>query len=227
MPGFDGNGNYIRSFNWTNDAANSIDITASSVDTEDNGFAAGLSLCLTRDNQGKMAADFLPSVSNIYNLGNASFCWAQIASGAFRATANALQGLGPVAGTFLDVTPDKGTFNASISGFAVTQTPSCRWVRVGNLAMLTISGFSATSNSTQMLLNNLPAAIQPAGNVGGPLGNEILEDNGAGVTDSYWQIPIGSPNQIIFFKGGQQTGFTNGGQKGIIPNAITLPYPLA
>lgn len=224
---FDGNGNFVRVHNWVTDKTNGVNITASEMDAEDNGFAGGLSLAVTRDGQGKMGADLLPGVDNSYNLGTASFRWAQIASLAFRASAVALQGLGPVAGTFIDVTPDKGAFNATVTGFTVTQTPACRWIRIGNLVVLTISGFQSTSNSTQMALTNLPSAIQPAGNVGGPLGNEILQDNGAGVTDSYWQIAAASPNQITFFKGGQQTGFTNPGQKGITPSALSLAYSLA
>lgn len=53
MSGWDGNGNWVRYYSWTNDAANSINITASRVDTEDNGFATALGNCLTRDGQGK------------------------------------------------------------------------------------------------------------------------------------------------------------------------------
>ena len=45
------------------------------MDGEDNGFAAGLSLCVTRDGQGAPAADFLPAVTNTYNLGTSSFSW--------------------------------------------------------------------------------------------------------------------------------------------------------
>ena len=51
MP-FNGTGTFVREFNWSNDAANNIPISASRFDGEDNDFASGLSLCLTRDGQG-------------------------------------------------------------------------------------------------------------------------------------------------------------------------------
>lgn len=72
---FNGSGIFNRVYNWTQDAANSIDITASRVDTEDTGFATGLSLCVTRDGQGAMSADFLPSASATYNVGTSASRW--------------------------------------------------------------------------------------------------------------------------------------------------------
>jgi hypothetical protein len=77
---FDGNGNFVRLHNWTSDAANNIDINAGECDAEDNGFAAGLTLCVTRDGQGKMAADFLPSAASTYNLGTGGVPWLNIAA---------------------------------------------------------------------------------------------------------------------------------------------------
>jgi hypothetical protein len=75
---FDGSGVFNRLFKWTQDAANSINITASRVDSEDDGFAAGLTNCVTRDGQGKMAADFLPATDFIYNLGSNTKRWATL-----------------------------------------------------------------------------------------------------------------------------------------------------
>lgn len=72
---FDGNGNFIRSYSWVSDATNNINISAPEMDTEDNGFATGLTLCVTRDGQGKMAADFLPSLASTYNVGTVSVPW--------------------------------------------------------------------------------------------------------------------------------------------------------
>jgi len=42
-------GVFNRVYNWVQDKNNSIDITASRMDTEDNGFATGLSTCLLKD----------------------------------------------------------------------------------------------------------------------------------------------------------------------------------
>ena len=51
MP-FNGSGTFVRTQNWTNDANNNLPISATKFDNEDNDFAGGLSLCLTRDGQG-------------------------------------------------------------------------------------------------------------------------------------------------------------------------------
>lgn len=50
MP-WNGSGTYVRSYSWSNDASNNLPISATKFDTEDNGFATGLSLCLTKDGQ--------------------------------------------------------------------------------------------------------------------------------------------------------------------------------
>jgi hypothetical protein len=73
---YDGSGNFIRLFNWVTDKVNGINITASRVDAEDAGFAAGLSLCVTRDGQGAPTADFLPTSDNSLNNGSAVKRWA-------------------------------------------------------------------------------------------------------------------------------------------------------
>jgi hypothetical protein len=78
MGAFNGSGQFIRSYSWVTDASNGIDITASRVDTEDNGFASGLSLCVTRDGQGAMQTNFVPQAASTYNLGSVSFPWATL-----------------------------------------------------------------------------------------------------------------------------------------------------
>ena len=54
---FDGNGNFNRVFNWVSDRDNSIAITASRMDTEMDGFATGLSTCITKDGQTVITAN--------------------------------------------------------------------------------------------------------------------------------------------------------------------------
>lgn len=51
------NGTYSRTFNWVNDANAGIDITASRFDTEDNGFATGLSTCILKDGTQTVTAN--------------------------------------------------------------------------------------------------------------------------------------------------------------------------
>jgi hypothetical protein len=75
---YDGNGTYVRLYSWVQDAANNVNISASRVDAEDSGFAAGLTLAVTRDGQGKMTSDFLPNTDNTLNLGTAVKRWKSI-----------------------------------------------------------------------------------------------------------------------------------------------------
>lgn len=78
MAGFDGNGNYVRSYSWSIDATNGIDITASRFDTEDNGFASALSNCVTRDGQGKMQTHFIPGTASAYDVGSLGVPWRNV-----------------------------------------------------------------------------------------------------------------------------------------------------
>ena len=54
---FNGTGTFVRVYNWVTDAANAVNITASRMDGEDDGFASGLSNCLTRDGQSPALAN--------------------------------------------------------------------------------------------------------------------------------------------------------------------------
>jgi hypothetical protein len=70
--GWNGSGTYQRYFSWVTDKANSINITASRMDTEDNGFAAGLSNCITRDGQGMPTASInwnAQTLTNVASIG--------------------------------------------------------------------------------------------------------------------------------------------------------------
>jgi hypothetical protein len=91
---FDGNGTFNRLYSWVQDASNGINITASRVDAEDSGFATALSLCVTRDSQGKMAADFVPGTTGVYNLGTVARQW--LAVNAISAAIGAIS-VGPAA----------------------------------------------------------------------------------------------------------------------------------
>lgn len=56
MP-FNGSGTFNRVYNWVNDRVNGIKILATRMDTEMNGFATGLSTCITKDGQTTVTAD--------------------------------------------------------------------------------------------------------------------------------------------------------------------------
>lgn len=63
---------FQRVYNWATDKNNSINITASRVDTEDTGFATGLSNCICRDGQSTVTANIPMSGFKLTGLGNGS-----------------------------------------------------------------------------------------------------------------------------------------------------------
>lgn len=54
---FNGSGVFTRLYNWVNDAAANIKIRADRMDNEMNGFATGLSTCITKDGQTTITAN--------------------------------------------------------------------------------------------------------------------------------------------------------------------------
>ncbi|HEX8784134.1 MAG TPA: hypothetical protein VF764_12220 [Steroidobacteraceae bacterium] len=81
-------------------------------------------------------------------------------------SAGALQGLGPTAAAFVDMTPDQNTtgFTSTTSG-AFATTIAWKWRRIGGMVYLWTdagSGAQTVSVLNALTLNSLPAAIQPA-----------------------------------------------------------------
>lgn len=66
---FNGTGTFVRIYNWAVDASNSILIRSDRMDTEMDGFATGLSNCITRDGQGPAGANIAWGGFKITNLG--------------------------------------------------------------------------------------------------------------------------------------------------------------
>ncbi len=56
MAGFNGSGQFVRTHDWTTDLANTVPVTASRMDAEDDGFATGLSNTICRDGQSTTTA---------------------------------------------------------------------------------------------------------------------------------------------------------------------------
>jgi len=69
---FNGDGLYIRLFNWVTDKANSIPVTASRMDSEQDGFATGLSTCITKDGQTTVTANLPMAGFEHSGVGNAA-----------------------------------------------------------------------------------------------------------------------------------------------------------
>jgi hypothetical protein len=66
---FNGSGTFNRLYSWVQDAANGINIDATRSDNELNGFATGLSNCVTRDGQSPFLANIPAGGFKITGLG--------------------------------------------------------------------------------------------------------------------------------------------------------------
>jgi hypothetical protein len=198
---FDGSGTFVRLFNWVQDKTNAINITASRVDAEENGIAAGLSLCVTRDGQGKMSADFLPATDNTLNLGSATFRWTSLNGDSIA----------------------NGSAVLTMTGVSGSVTGTATWARVGKLAALFVPAINGTSTSTAMTLTGVPAAIQPA-TASCVLALPAMQNNGAGVNNVDCVIAPGT-GIILFRLASSSTGFTAANAKGT-GSGFAVAYPL-
>lgn len=69
---FNGSGLFVRLYSWVNDALAGTKIRADRMDNEMNGFATGLSTCLTKDGQTTVTADLPMAGFKHTGVGNAS-----------------------------------------------------------------------------------------------------------------------------------------------------------
>lgn len=67
---FNGSGTFLRLYSWANDKAAAIKIRADRMDNEMNGFATGLSNCITRDGQSPATANIPMGGFKITGLAN-------------------------------------------------------------------------------------------------------------------------------------------------------------
>lgn len=133
----------------------------------------------------------------------------------------AIQGYGTTAAGFVDMTPDEGTFTGSLTGMTTTPTVTCKWVRMGNLVILGITGNAGsqgTSNATTFTMTGLPAEIQPPtlSQWAAISSINMFEDNGSATPG---QVEIGALNSTVtFYKNNSSTGWTSSGTKGVENN---------
>lgn len=69
---FNGSGTFSRIYSWISDQNSAVDITASRMDAEDDGFATGLSNTITRDGQSTISANIPWNSKRITSLGDAT-----------------------------------------------------------------------------------------------------------------------------------------------------------
>ena len=67
-----GSGTFVRLFNWVTDLGNSVPVTASRMDSEQDGFATALSESIARDGQTTLTANIPFATFKITGLGNGS-----------------------------------------------------------------------------------------------------------------------------------------------------------
>jgi hypothetical protein len=71
MP-FNGSGSFSTVYNWQTDAANGLNISSSRMQGQDADFAAGLSICMTKDGQQQAAANLPMGGFTLTNIANAT-----------------------------------------------------------------------------------------------------------------------------------------------------------
>ena len=185
---FNGAGIFVRLYNWANDAANSINITASRMDAETDGIGAGLSNCITRDGQGKPSAAIdwngqaLTNVAAFSNTGNTTLGDAatdtlNVGAGGLVKDAN-----GRLYGTTLHDNASlpigianqyiaSGTYTPAVTNSVnvTASTPRLSsWMRVGNV--VTVSGsidITPASASYTLVLLTLPIPLIGTWSTGG------------------------------------------------------------
>ena len=81
MGAYNGSGTFVRTYDWTTDEGNGINIEAARMDTEDDGFATGLSTAITKDGQTTISANIPFNTKKITGLGNGSVRTDSIALG--------------------------------------------------------------------------------------------------------------------------------------------------
>jgi hypothetical protein len=204
MGAYNGSGVFVRSYSWTQDAANSIDITASRMDTEDTGFASGLSLCVTRDGQGQMAANFLPSSDGSYDLGSAGAHWRN------------LQLSGSISVGGVDGTPALGNWTATLSGPWIAgnnPTGTLKWESQGSqITIWCDSPITQTATiSTFISVSGLPAAITPS---------STRKVACAAINNSSVGVASGMGSVVVNSSGGTLTIFTMATAGGANPQGI-------
>lgn len=81
---FNGSGTFNRVHNWVSDRDASVPITASRADAEDDGFATGLSTCITKDGQTTITANLPMAGFKHTGVGNAAARTDYLAAGQFQ-----------------------------------------------------------------------------------------------------------------------------------------------
>lgn len=139
MP-YNGTGTFNLTYNWENDAANGIDITASRFDTQEGDMAAnGLSICITRDGQGVPTTDIPWGGNKITGIKNGTNAQDAVAYGQVTSVIGAQTGF--LGGLTLSTAGASGTFG--IAAGLATDSTSALSLNLASAFTKTTSAFSA------------------------------------------------------------------------------------
>lgn len=128
-------------------------------------------------------------------------------------TGGAITGLGPSAGVQVDMTPDRGTFTLTHTGFTTAVTSTATWYRIGNMVILNTGSAQGTSNATTWTASGLPAAIRPVAGINQTIVIGDCEDAGVSTAGNVQVTPV--TGALSFGKGFQAGGaWTASGTKG-------------
>ena len=120
-------------------------------------------------------------------------------------------GAGPIAAAFVDMTPDRGTFTMTHTGFTTAVTSTATWYRIGKLVTINTGTVSGTSNATTWTATGLPVGLQTS--LSQIIGLADMEDNSAAV---FGNVALATSSSTLTFGKGANSGgaWTNAGSKG-------------
>lgn len=141
----------------------------------------------------------------------------------------AYQAVGPISGSFVDMTPDKSSFTGTFTGFSGgSPTATVLWSRQGNQVTLLFTGGQGTSNSGVFLMTGLPSSLQTTS-------SKIVAVPSYAFSNSSALVPASSPGVVAAsFSGASGTisfllnngiSWANTGTKGIVSN-FEMTYSL-
>lgn len=192
-------GVFSRVRNWAQDKLNAINPQAALFDSEDDNFAAGLNNCVTKDGLNRPTATMDFNAQRLSNLAAPT-----TVGDAVRVEAAT-------------------TFTGTLTGYAANPTGTVSYFKANNIVTLSIAAnISGTSNSSNLTMSGLPAAVTPTNARTGICAFGI--DNGVSCMVSFQVTAV---NTIIFspFLAGTFSTWTTSGTKGLAANWFIV-YPL-
>lgn len=171
-----------------------------------NGVDADLNVCISQTTATTKYALLTPGVNIPLRL----------SGGISGGVTAGIQGYGPSSTTYVDMTPDQGTFTGTPTGVSSGGPFLCTWYRIGHSVTLVITNPNTicTSNGSSFTMFGLPTALQPTSiqvqDV--PLASSWLNGGSSG-NNSGARISASSTT-ISFFVSGSLTGWVTSSTKG-------------